>query len=579
MKPLLAPSTGAILILGLAALAFWQLRPAEPTNAGPIAPLATASAAPGPSEQSPLARPLQSKTLAHPAPYIPAPCYTKTEDEAGRVHNPCFTCHHSPTVPNYIQDADLQLGYSFAEAARQNPWTNLFLDLSGAQQRPDADIVSYVRQDNYRDGTRKLLAEALGSLPKSWDFDGDGRWGGYVPDAEFRFDESGFDRDLSGRATGWRAFAYQPFPGTFWPTNGSAGDVLIRLPKPFRQDEAGKEDPAIYAVNLAVLESLIRRAEVPIAPVDERTVNVDLDRDGKLGLAHAVKFDWAPLRGRFMSYVGRARLEHERDGYRPAAGLFPTGTEFLHSVRYLDVVEGQVTMAARMKEVRYAVKRSYRNYEELENRAASETKEKRDFPDRLRQVRGDLERGVENQQGWIYQGFIEDAAGALRPQTYEESVACVGCHGGVAATTDGIFSFARKLWDHVPAQGWFHWSQHGLAGLPDRKRHDGNYEYEFYLRENGAGDELRANTEVMERFFDSNGALRPDALEQLRIDISYLLLPSPARALALDKAYAALVQLQTFENGRDAPLRPALNVHRVVAEDQPTNVQAALSGP
>ena len=30
----------------------------------------------------------------------------------------------------------------------------------------------------------------------------------------------------------WRTVRYQPFPGAFWPTNGSTGDVFIRLPKP-----------------------------------------------------------------------------------------------------------------------------------------------------------------------------------------------------------------------------------------------------------------------------------------------------------------------------------------------------------
>src|SRR3546814_10725129 len=38
-----------------------------------------------------------------------------------------------------------------------------------------------------------------------------------------------------------------------------------------------------------------------------------------------------------MHYVGRARREQDAGRVHAAAGLFPEGTEFLHSVRYLDI--------------------------------------------------------------------------------------------------------------------------------------------------------------------------------------------------------------------------------------------------
>jgi hypothetical protein len=67
-------------------------------------------------------------------------------------------------------------------------------------------------------------------------------------------------------------------------------------------------------------------------------------------------------------------------------------------------------------------------------------------PDTLKTVLGDVERGVGTGTGWLRQGFIEGCGrGALRPQTMEETAACIGCHGGVGAPTDGTFSFARKF--------------------------------------------------------------------------------------------------------------------------------------
>lgn len=103
-----------------------------------------------------------------------------------------------------------------------------------------------------------------------------------------------------------------------------------------------------------------------------------------------------------------------------------------------------------------------------------------------------------------YTAMIEDANGDLRPQTYEEPNFCVGCHGGIGATRDGIFSFHRKLDSAGGSKGgWYHWSQKNIKGTPERIRADGEPEYAFYLKTNGAGDEFRANRDVMDRFFRS----------------------------------------------------------------------------
>lgn len=280
-----------------------------------------------------------------------------------------------------------------------------------------------------------------------------------------------------------------------------------------------------------------------------------------------------------MWYVGEA-VEAQREGkVHLAAGLYPEGTEFLHTVRYIDPDDsGANRLSARIKEVRYARKAYWMSYAQLEQRAASEFKEKHDLPDRLRIIRGNPERGVANDQGWFYAGMIEDASGELRPQSYEELAFCVGCHSGIGATTDSSFAFPRKLEVGTSQRdGWYHWSQKGLRGLPERLRQDGEPEYAFYLRNNGAGDEYRENAEVQKRFFDSDGALKPAMLQALRSDITTLLYALPQRALTLAKAYRLIVKEQSFTRGRDPSLTPSDNVHRRIDGGTPTGVKAALT--
>ena len=280
---------------------------------------------------------LADDTLANPTAYIPPQCYTRTLGAGGAAHNPCYACHVASKAPNYVNDAELQLNHAFPQPAQDNHWINLFKDRSLAVHLiGDDEILRYIRKDNYRAGDVLLLAERLRRLPAGWDVDGNGRWDGYVPDAWFHFDESGFDRAPDGRYTGWRAYAYYPFLGTFWPTNGSTDDILIRLAAPFREDAQGRFDIGVYRINLAIVEAVVKRADVPLPPTEERRYGVDLDGDGSLGTARRVRYDWQPLTGRFMHYVGRAGLLQREGRLHLAAGLLPEGTEFLHSVRYVD---------------------------------------------------------------------------------------------------------------------------------------------------------------------------------------------------------------------------------------------------
>ena len=222
------------------------------------------------------------------------------------------------------------------------------------------------------------------------------------------FDGQGFARDGSH----WVAFNYKPFPSTFWPTNGSTDDVMIRLPVQFRTDTNANHSRDIYLANLAILEAGIKGLDsITVPPVDERRVGSDLDGDGLLGIAgHVVEPN---------AYVGAAANEF-RDAH-----LYPTGTEFLHTVRYLGIAEdGEIGVSRRMKEVRYMRKwvayrkQVYARQYELE----AHEKELGNMP----QYAHLGDRGLDSKFGWSLQGFIEDGRGELRAATYEETLFCMG---------------------------------------------------------------------------------------------------------------------------------------------------------
>jgi hypothetical protein len=535
-----------------------QTTPAVAASVTAPAPPASAGVVPGPGF-------MHVMRLRNRVAYIPPQCFTKTRGDDGKPKNPCYACHTRSEAPNFVNDEDLQVTLALPEQAWKNPWTNLLSPpVEHAPPTSDEAMLEYVRQSNYFDAAGHItLARSLETPPAEWDANSNGRWDGFTPDVQFAFDEQGFDHGPDGAPNGWRAFAYYPFVGTFFPTNGSADDVLIRLDPALREDAGGHFDAHVYIVNLAIVEALVSRADVPIDPLDETALGVDLDLDGRLGQATRVAFDAAAdgRGGTRMHYAGRARDLERRGEFPIAPGLFPLRTEFFHTVRYLDVgADGVVTMAPRMKEVRYAKKVQWLTYDQVEAHVGLETFATINSTDRSHGVQWLGETGISNEQGWYFQGFIEARDGSLRPQSLEESAFCEGCHSGIGATTDGIFSFARKLGGTAPARGWFHWSQHDLRGIPEPRRADGQFEYTLYLSEAGAGDELRSNSEVSSRFFDGHGALRPGEVASLHTDIARLLLPSRARALDLDRAYHAVVLDQSFDHGRDAVLARSPNI-------------------
>ena len=534
------------------------------------------------AEPMALDKALYINQLSHPTPYIPAQCYTNPVADNGAIANPCYACHTASIRPNVLNDFDVQLEYAFPDTALHNPWANLFKDNSQHIAKiSDQAILAYVRQDNYLDADGNIrLKQRLKTQAAIFDANDNGQWDGYQPDIYFNFDQQGYDRDPKGNFTGWRSYAYYPMPGSFMPTNGATDDVSIRLAKAFQQDSRGQFNQKIYTINLAIVEALIREQNVAIEPVDENTLGLDLDKDGQLGMANQVTYDWAPLKQRFMSYVGQAAIEQKQGKVHLAAKLFPEGTEFVHSVRYLDIDNNkQVTMAARMKELRYAIKRNWVNYYGLEVIVAAEIKERHDFPSRTKTLRGSAEEGMQLAQGWVYQGFIEDKQGELRPQTYQEHASCTGCHSGSGVLMDTNISFYRKLPTSSFQQGWYHWQQKSMHGIPEPKRaSDGEYEYSYYLKNNPTGDEFRANNEVKQRFFDEQGQPRKEMFEKLHGDISVLMLPSSERAIALNKAYKVLVDEQSFIHGK-APLLAPLDavVFKDILVGQETGIEELLS--
>ncbi len=527
------------------------------------------------------------------AEYVTSQCYTKSVDHHGNVHNPCFACHINSTEPNYVNDWALQTHNSFGEYTQTNRFTNLFKDRTAAVASiDDEEILKYIREDNYKDTNGDIkLSQTLKKIPAVWDINENGKWDGYIPDCYFNFDNEGFDKDNSGHYTGWRAFGYYPFLGTFWPTNGSTDDVMIRLPKVFRQNEAGEFDLTTYKVNLAIVESLIKEKDVQLGTnVDENIFGVDLDQNGILNKTNQIKYHWTTpsyntksgkIENFSMSYVGKAKAMLASNEYLIAPGLYPRYTEFLHSVRYIDTdeIHNTIKLAPRMKELRYGVKVNWNTYPQLSNATDAEIKEKDAFPNRLRTIIGNTEYGLQTGLGWAYQGFIEDANGELRPQNYEETQYCIGCHSGIGAIKDSTFVFARKF-DHTHfQQGWYHWSQdpNGLRNVAELKLPNGKGEYRHYLEQNHAGDEFRDNDEVIEKFFDETGKLNETQAKIMHKDISYLLYPSVSRAIQLNKAYKVIVEEQSFIYGRDTHIKPIQNVYQTIPTQKRTGILKAVT--
>jgi len=464
---------------------------------------------------------------------IPPQCYTKTE---GR-HNPCYTCHQVYDRRlrdrlNQLDDGGLQGSYTFSEVGVENHWTNLFVDRrKWVESISDGAIQTYVAQENFSTLDERLKARG---------------WDGYIPDLkDYHLGASAFDeRGLARDGSAWVAFNYKPFPGTFWPTNGSTDDVVMRLPPEFRTLN-GAFHRDTYYVNLSLVELTLKGlSQLTLWDVDERNLGVDLNGDGKMAVTSEIV-----LRDHYVGDAQHVAVDFEQ---------FPAGSELLHSVRYLglDAAE-RVVIPPRMKELRYMKKVAVLSREVLRSRFDGERKEKRlgELPAYV--ARGD--QGLDNALGWYVKGFIEDYEGDLRPQTLEEDMYCMGCHKAISTTIDSTFSLPRK----VPGgAGWGYIDLVGMKDTPNIGEAGG--EILNYLRRVGGGSEFRANPEMQELWFDERGNVREAAVKAA--DVMTLTFPSAERARILNKAYTQIVRHQSYRLGRDASIDVSDNVFAAVEE-------------
>ena len=478
---------------------------------------------------------ITNKTITNLEATVPPQCYTKTDSK----FNPCYTCHQmydrkAEDRLNRLDDGSLQGGYMFSDIGVSNHWDNLFVDRTAwLEQVSDTAIQEYVATENYSSLEARLV---------------DTGWQGFIPDLDnYHLAAAAFDdRGLAKDGSFWVAFNYKPFPGTFWPTNGSTDDVVIRLPAAFRELN-GEFNRDIYYLNLTLIElNLKNDAQTTLWPIDENAIGFDIDNNGVLEVTSTVT--------KSANYVGDAAtttIEFQQ---------FPTGTEFMHSVRYLGVdAEHVITIPERMKELRYMKKVATLSRGELNGRYDNERKEKLlgELPNFIN--RRDL--GLDNGLGWFVQGFIEDYDGELRPQSFEETMFCMGCHTAIGTTIDSTFSFARKL---SGAASWGYINLHGMADAPNRSESGG--EIINYLLRSGGGNEFRQNPEMISKWLNRDGTVKPAAHSA---DVYELLAPSKPRALKLNKAYTHIVRHQNFIEGRDATWLVSPNILRAVDEDIP----------
>lgn len=369
-------------------------------------------------------------------PAIPAQCWIET---GYGTQNACQFCHtdylskigHGNAYPL----GEDQILYSFPSPNLNRVlWRNAIFpqEIDDRLRRegieiPEIEEAAYVRMDNWAPGFARARANGNnGWINTEQPQDALALFPALNPNHLFPYepgdptskgshgfvDPEGFVRDESDEVTGWRAINFFPY-GIFTPMTGSVSGIYIRLPRSF-MTRAGQVDLAVYKRNLDLLERQIKNR-----PAEE------------------------------IHYFGDA------SDISVNRGFYPVGTEFAHPLHYVDLnadgqagllVDGVVgnasktyefpgTRAKRIKEMRYMYK-----WQEVTLQDIAEGEEEAEV------VIGKEGQGwVENGAGWILSGFIEDRRGYLRPQTTEELIQCIGCHGHVGNTIDAVWSFQRKL--------------------------------------------------------------------------------------------------------------------------------------
>ncbi len=378
-------------------------------------------------------------------PNIPPQCWIETNYG---TQNACKYCHTDYLTSirhgNAFDIGEDQILFSFPTANLNHIlWRNIIYPHEIEERLaaegiaiPDPEDVDYVRQDNWR----AAFERARGNGNTDWvnydDVFSD--WAFFPalnPDHLFPYnpvdptggghhgyvDKEGFVRDESDQYTGWRAINFFPY-AIFTPLTGSVSGIYIRLPEIFMTRE-GETDIEVYKENLDMLERNIK--------------NRDPEHANYLGDAFGIPVN---------------------------KGFYPVGTEFAHPLHYVDLAaDGQMgsdlagvsgigqldytfpgTRSKRVKEIRYMYKWKEVGLADI----AIDEEEEEGYG---AYVGKEGQGWVENDAGWILSAYIEDRHGNLRPQTTEELVQCIGCHGNVGNTVDAVWSFQRKLPDE---EGW-----------------------------------------------------------------------------------------------------------------------------
>lgn len=482
----------------------------------------------------------------NPEAVIPPQCYTKTDGDK----NPCYACHqtydYQDKRPNAMSDGELQGEYQFSDLGVKNHWKNLFVDRRALiKEISDNQIRAYVMEDNY--------TPWLEALKK------DESWKGEIAELEnLAFPEQAFDKlGVAKDNSHWIAYNYKPFPSTFWPTNGSTGDAMIRLGKAFRELD-GEFSQDVYFANLALVELAIKDSDkTTLPPVSEQRIGVDLNGNGE-------------LEPQVHNIVKRSHYLGDASDIELARMLYPKDTEFLHTVRYIGVDEqGQIFNAPRMKEVRYMKKHVFKSRQNLASSYYIEAKDK-NFEMYPRTI-GQGDKGINNNFGWTINGYIEDEQGKLRQQHHQELAFCNGCHKTIGATFDQTFSFPRKV---AGARGWGYIDLTAMTDVPNLNEQNSGKEGEpkgeflTYFERVGGGDEFRQNQEMLSRWFKADGSVDAERVKKAA-NIYELITPSSERAMNLNKAYFTIVKEQSYLYGRDATIIEASNVLQQIDEDQP----------
>jgi hypothetical protein len=473
----------------------------------------------------------------NPESVIPPQCYTKTQG----TNNPCYACHQTYKFdterPNKMNDGELQGEYQFSDLGSKNHWKNLFVDRTELiKTLSDEEIQRWVGTDNYSNFAEKMRTD------KDWQ--GEVTVIENLAQPDKAFDPQGLAKDGSN----WVAFNYKPFPSTFWPTNGSTGDAMIRLPAEFREKN-GLFSRDVYFANLGLVEMVMKNtATISIPMVSEMILGTDINQDGQLSANVTTLV-------RSSHYLGDAQQ------YPLSYLLYPENTEFLHTVRYIGVdTDGSIYNAPRMKEVRYMKKHSFKNKAELASEYYLEAKEK--HFENLPQIHLLGDKGVNSNFGWTLNAYIEDKNGELRHQNNQELAFCSGCHKTLGASLDQTFSFPRKV---DGAKGWGYINLATQQDVPNIGEQQG--EFLTYFQRVGGGDEFRQNQEMLDKWFTSDGKV--DIQKVLNAKSVYeLITPSPRRALDLNKAYLTIVKEQSYIFGRDATITATKNVLKEVDESQ-----------